>query len=382
MSIKTIIKVFNIAVMTLMLPLASDTGSTRVTQDKLNQELEQIISSMTVEEKVAQLFVVVPEALASNAQTTTTAAFGSVLAKYPVGGIIYMSANIQNPSQITEAVSKASQYAESACKLPLLLSLDEEGGRVARIGNNANFNVTKIKPMREIGDSGDTAKAYVAGDTIGSYLQDYGFNMDFAPVLDTITNPDNTVIGNRSFGTDPELVWSMASQVSAGLKKHRIISCYKHFPNHGSTEGDTHAGYAYTSKTLEELKAEDLVPFKAAVDAGCNCIMAAHISVPNVIGDDTPTSMSKVMLTDILRDDLGYQGVIITDALGMGAVSNNYSSGEAALGAFRAGADLLLMPKNFQEAYNAVLAAVKDGRISQGRLDASIYRIGKMKLSR
>lgn len=128
MSIKTIIKVFNIAVMTLMLPLASDTGSTRVTQDKLNQELEQIISSMTVEEKVAQLFVVVPEALASNAQTTTTAAFGSALAKYPVGGIIYMSANIQNPSQITEAVSKASQYAESACKLPLLLSLDEEGG--------------------------------------------------------------------------------------------------------------------------------------------------------------------------------------------------------------------------------------------------------------
>lgn len=158
--------------------------------------------------------------------------------------------------------------------------------------------------------------------------------MDFAPVLDTITNPDNTVIGNCSFGTDPELVWNMASQVSAGLKKHGFIS------------------------------------------------MAAQISVPNVIGDDTPTSMSKVMLTDILRDDLGYYGVIITDALGMGAVSNNYSSGEAALGAFQAGADLLLMPKNFQEAYNAVLVAAKDGRISQERLDASIYRIGKMKLSR
>lgn len=122
-----------------------------------------------------------------------------------------MGANIKTPAQITEALSKASQYAENSCKLPLIFVLDEEGGRVARIGRNSNFNVTKVVAMRTIGDSSDTSKAYEAGDTIGSYLQGYGFNMDFAPVLDTITNSDNTVIGNRSFGTDPELVWSMAS---------------------------------------------------------------------------------------------------------------------------------------------------------------------------
>ena len=122
-----------------------------------------------------------------------------------------MGANIKTPAQITEALFKASQYAENSCKLPLIFALDEEGGRVARIGRNSNFNVTKVVAMRTIGDSGDTSKAYEAGDTIGSYLQGYGFNMDLVPVLDTITNSDNTVIGDRSFGTDPELVWSMAS---------------------------------------------------------------------------------------------------------------------------------------------------------------------------
>ena len=234
--------------------------------------------------------------------------------------------------------------------------------------------------MAEIGAVNDAQKAYEVGSAIGGYLSEYGFNMDFAPDADVLTNSANQVIGSRSFGTDAQLVWSMASQVARGLKDRGVQPVYKHFPGHGATLGDTHDGFAYTEKTLDELMEAELVPFANAVKSGENCIMAAHIAAPGVTGDETPASLSYGLITGVLREKLGFDGVVVTDALNMGAIQILYSSGQAAVAAVEAGADLLLMPADFDAAYEAVLQAVQEGKISRERLDLSVRRIGRMKL--
>ena len=207
-----------------------------------------------------------------------------------------------------------------------------------------------------------------------------GFNLDFAPVADVWSNPENTVVKRRSFGSDAAIVSNLALALSDGLTSQGVCSTFKHFPGHGATAGDTHEGYAYTSKTLEELRACELVPFQAAVDAGADFIMAGHISLPEILGDSTPASLSSEMLTGVLREEMGYDGIIVTDALNMGAVVQHYTSAEAAVKALQAGADLLLMPENFEEAYQGVLAAAEEGRISQERIDASVRKILEVKL--
>ncbi len=261
--------------------------------------------------------------------------------------------------------------------MPLFTCIDEEGGRVARIGNNSGFSVEDVGAMYYLNSK---EEAYQAGATIGAYLSNLGFNFDFAPDADVLSNPRNNVIGDRSFGEDPGIVKERSVAYSDGLHSANVLSTFKHFPGHGATEGDTHAGFAYTNKSYEELKQEDLVPFAAAGAAGVDAIMVAHISPPNVIGDNTPCTLSKKVITDILRGDLGYEGLVVTDALNMGAISQHYSSGEAAVMAVEAGVDLLLMPKNFESAVKGIKTAVQDGRITEARLDASMRRIIRAKL--
>lgn len=352
-----------------------ETADTPQTADAL----QALISSMTLEEKIAQMFIITPEALTGFEQAVDAGeAVRSALSDYPVGGLIFFKTNIQNPQQITEMIADTKEYAKAAAKLPVLIAVDEEGGSVARIAGNPQFPVEKFPDMSAIGASGDISKAYEVGNVIGSYLKEYGFNMDFAPDADVLTNPDNTVVAMRSFGSDPHLVSAMAGQTAKGLMDQGIIPVYKHFPGHGSTKGDTHEGFSYTDRTLEELRESELVPFADAVENGIPCIMAAHIAAVAVDGDK-PASLSKVLITDVLRGELGFDGVVITDAMNMGAVQNLYSSGEAAVMAVEAGADLLLMPENFQEAYETLLNAVKEGQISEDRIDLSMMRIAVMK---
>ena len=198
--------------------------------------------------------------------------------------------------------------------------------------------------------------------------------------LDAETNSQNQVIGTRSFGTNPNVVSSMALSVARGLNSHGVLAVYKHFPGHGATVGDTHEGFAYTEKTLEELMQSELVPFKSAADNGIDMIMAAHISVPNVTGDNVPCSLSYKMITGVLKEQLGYNGLIVTDALNMGAIAKNYSSEDAAVMAVMAGDDLLLMPKDFKAAAAAVINQVKSGNISEERINQSVRKIVKAKL--
>ncbi|MCI5620364.1 MAG: glycoside hydrolase family 3 protein [Lachnospiraceae bacterium] len=344
--------------------------------------VSQTLAEMTLEEKVCQMFMVTPETLTG--YTTVTAA-GSVtqqaMEQYPVGGMIYFSGNLLDEDQTRTMLQNTAAYARENHDIPIFLSVDEEGGRVARIGNNSGFSVEKVPPMREIGDSGDLAQAYGAGNTLGTYLSDLGFNLDYAPDADVVTNSSNTVIGDRSFGTDADCVSDMMLEVAAGLSDNGVIPCVKHFPGHGCTEGDTHQGLAYTNKTLEELESCELVPFQTAVDNDLPMIMVSHISVPSIVGDDTPSSLSHYMVTEVLREKMGYDGIVITDGMGMGAIADNYESGEAAVLAVQAGCDMLLVTNDFVVAYEAVLAAVSDGRIPESQIDASVERILRVKWS-
>ncbi len=341
-----------------------------------NQEVIDKLNSMTLEEKVAQLFILAPSQLTGPVNMTLTdETTKQALEEFPICGFIYFAENIVDPDQLLEMTTKAQNYANEVNGLPLFISTDEEGGDVARIGENPNFPVEHYPNMWEIGQAGDTSKAFEVGDKIGEYLADYGINLDFAPVADVITNPLNTVIGVRSFGEDIGLSAEMVVAVLEGLEGQGVYSCLKHFPNHGATEGDTHEGYAYSDKTLEELELEDLIPFQKGIDAGVSFVMVSHISVPNVVGDNTPATLSERMVTEILRERMGFKGIVITDAMNMGAIVNNYSPGEAAVKAIQAGVDIILMPVDFRSAYQAILNAVADEEISEERINLSVSRI-------
>ncbi len=348
-------------------------------EELLQQEIEAVLADMTMEEKICQMFILTPEQLTGVSGVTAAGdTTKSKLKEYPVGGLIYFSSNLVSEDQTREMLENTKAYGKEIEGLPLFLCIDEEGGRVARIGRNAAFSVEQVKPMGQINNE---EEAYQAGMVIGSYLCDLGFNVDFAPDADVLTNERNTVIGDRSFGSDPERVTRMASAVSDGLHAEGVLSAFKHFPGHGATEADTHEGYAYTEKTYEELRAAELIPFAAAKECGVDMVMVAHISLPNVVGDSTPSSLSHKMITEILRGDLGFEGLVVTDSMSMGAVTEHYSSGEAAAKAVEAGADLLLMPKNFQEAFQGIRDAVSSGRITEERIEESLQRILRVKLS-
>lgn len=340
---------------------------------------EEILAEMTLEEKVYQMFIVTPEALTGydvvNASTQITKGW---LEKYPVGGLIYFADNIMTPDQTKDMLKNTMKSAVELQEMPIFLCVDEEGGRVVRVAGNSKMGVTNVGPMGEVKDE---AGAKAAGATIGAYLKDLGFTVDMAPVADVITNDKNTVIGDRSFGSDASIVDQYADAYSDGLHSKGVLSTYKHFPGHGATEGDTHEGYAYTNKTYEELKEAELVPFASAKRNKIDMVMVAHIAVPNITGDNTPCTLSYKMVTEILRNDLNYNGLIITDAMNMGAITENYTSKEATVKAIQAGVDIVLMPEDFKEAVKAVMDAVEKGDITEERINESVLRIIEKKLT-
>ena len=347
----------------------------------VQQQIDGYLEEMTLEEKVAQLFIIQPEAILDVGTAVAAGdATREAIDKYPVGGFIYFGENLQSKEQTREMLHNVQAYSTERTGFPAFLSVDEEGGTVARVAGTGNFDVPDIGDMADIGAAGDVDAAKQVGEDIGSYLAELGFNLDFAPVADVLSNPENTVVRKRSFGSDPELVSDMAIAVSDGLEEKGLLSAYKHFPRHGATSADTHKGYAYTDKTLEELEACELIPFQRCIADGAKIIMAAHISVPNVTGDDTPTSLSKTMVTDILREKMGYTGLVVTDAMNMGAITEEYTSAEAAVKALQAGVDVVLMPENYQQAYQGVLDAVADGTLTEERIDESVTRILTVKL--
>ncbi len=340
--------------------------------------LEEIISSrisqMTLEEKVAGLFIVTPESI-TGVSAAVQAGEGTkeALEKYPVGGIIYFKQNIQSEGQIKEMLANTASYSLT----PLFLAVDEEGGSVSRAAEA--LKLENVGDMSSIGATGDANQAYTAMQSVGTYLSGYGFNLDFAPVADVATNPEYEDIVKRSFGSDAALVSDMVVAAANGLKDSKVTACLKHFPGIGSSGGDTHNGLVVVEKSLEELQQTDLLPFIAGIEAGVPMIMVGHISLPQVVGDNTPASMSSAVIADLLRGQLGFNGVVITDAMNMKAITEYYGADEAAIMALRAGADMILMPEDFELAYKGVVSAVQDGTISEERINDSLTRVYRIK---
>ena len=349
--------------------------------DPLAEQASQFVSGMSLEDKVAQMFVLTPEALTG--YTSVTAAGDTTKAAYgnrPVGGLIYMADNLLSTEQTTEMLTNMQNIAIERTGLPVFLSVDEEGGTVARVAANEAFGVTNVGNMSDIGAAGDAQKAYDAGVTIGTYLKQLGFNVDYAPVADVLTNPDNTAIGTRSFGSDASVVADMVTKELEGLSSQGVFGTVKHFPGQGGVSGDSHDGAVTLDKSLEELMQTELVPFQKAVENGVSFVMVGHISVPQVVGDNTPASLSQMMVSNVLREQLGYQGIVITDAMNMGAVTGTYTADQAAVMAVNAGVDMILMPQDYETAYNGLLKAVQDGTITEERINESVERIVKVKL--
>lgn len=343
-------------------------------EDLLEEIVESCVSEMSLEDRVAGLFIISPEAL-TGVDRAVKAGDGTkeALAKYPVGGLVYFKQNIQSKEQITEMLANTV----SMSKYPVFLAVDEEGDSVARVADKLNLD--KVDSAAEIGASGDTNKAYETYKSIGTYLCEYGFNLNFAPVADVLTNPDNSVLKKRSFGDNADAVSLMVSEAVKGLEETGVTACMKHFPGRGGAALDPHDGLAATDRTLEEIRESELKPFAAGIEAGAGMIMVGHVAVPAITEDNTPASISKKVITDILREEMGYNGVVITDALNMAAITEYYDSAQAAIMALKAGADMILMPEDFEAAYEGVLAAVKDGTISEARINDSLKRVYRIK---
>ncbi len=343
-----------------------------------DERIAEKLASMTLREKVGQLFIVRPNAIyaaASGAEagdvpvTELTEEMAQALKLYPVGGFAMFWQNITGPEQITAFIADL----QAASGLPLFIAADEEGGQIARLANTPAFDLPKFESPAAVGASGDTEKAYAMGRTIGEYMRGYGFNMDFAPVADVNTNPDNPVIGDRAFSDLPIAAAEMAEAMAEGLRGEGVIPVFKHFPGHGDTGEDSHTGMAVSAKSREAMEACEFIPFLRARDD--ECVMVGHITAPGLSDDGLPASLSRQIVTGILRRELDFQGLIITDALEMGAVSGTYGGGEAALAAFLAGCDILLMPEDLPAAFEALLSAAESGEISPERLDESVARI-------
>ena len=350
----------------LTVSCGSNAAKTQVNPELIEKQLQE----MTLREKVGQLFCVRPEAfdVALEWDTYTKIAtyqlqavneqMVKVNAEYPAGGIILFAHNIKDEPQLAAFMKDLRAFNGDP-----LFYVDEEGGRVARIGNNENFQVEKFPAMGEIGKTGDTKNALLA------------------PVADVNTNPKNPVIGARAFSDDPKVAADMVTAFLKGLDETGVAGCVKHFPGHGDTQTDSHYGYAQTTKTWEEMLSCEMVTFKAAIKAGVPMIMTAHIGTPAITGDETPATLSPVILTDKLRNELGYKGIIITDGMAMGAITRQYNSAEAAILSLKAGADIILGPKDFIEAFDGVLGAVENGTLSEERIDESVRRVLTLKAS-
>ena len=350
-------------------------------------EVEEMLRKMTLREKVGQLFFVRPEALDPDIHWENPPTDLAPLKlqevnekmkqqnkSYPVGGIILYDWNINDEAQLAKFLPQLK-----ALNGKPLICIDEEGGRVARLANNPNFHVKKYESMAAIGATGNPANAYECGNTIGTYLKKYGFDIDFAPVADVNTNPDNIIIGKRAFSDDPAVAAPMVVNYLQGLKDAGIVGCIKHFPGHGDVKTDTHYGYAQTQKTWAEMLSCEMVTFRAGINWGCQLVMTAHIGAPKVIGSDIPSTMSSVMLQNKLRGELGYRNIIVTDALEMGAITKQYTNVDAVLGCLQAGVDIVLCPKEYAEVFDAVVKAVESGTISETRLNDSVRRILMLK---
>lgn len=334
---------------------------------------QTLLDAMTTREKICQLLIVNPEALTENGEAVTELRpeLSAMLQEYPVGGLILSIGNLETREQTVRLVSDL----QSASATKLFICADEEGGQVGRL--MYTIGTTKLDSMFSYRALG-TQTAYDNAVTLATDLQSCGFNVDFAPVADVWSNPDNTVIGNRAYSDDYDEAAELVAAAVQGFRDSNVICCLKHFPGHGSTETDSHEQSAIVDKTLHTLLQEDLKPFINGMEAGADMVMVGHLTVPSM--DEQPASMSYKLVTSLLRRQMTYRGVIITDGLQMQALGD-YTDAEKAVRCLQAGVDVLLGIEDVPGAVAAVEQAITDGTLTQEQIDASVLRVLNLKLS-
>lgn len=333
---------------------------------------QTLLDGMTTHEKICQLLIVHPEALTGGGTVTgMTDELAAALRAYPVGGVLLSAGNMTSGEQLAALTAALS----NGCKTAPLISVDEEGGRVARLMNTVG--TTKLGSMYSYRAQG-TQGAHDNAQTIARDIAAYGFNTDFAPVADVWTNKRSNAIGDRAYSDDYDEAAELVAAAVKGLHDGGVICCLKHFPGHGSTKTDSHDGAATVDKTLPQLRQEDLKPFVSGIAAGADMVMVGHLTVPTM--DDVPASVSHKIVTNLLRYDLGFRGVIVTDGLQMQALAQ-YTDGEKAVLALAAGNDMLLEISDVPGTVAAIEKALVDGTLTQAALDQSVLRILQLKLA-
>lgn len=341
---------------------------------EISENVNQLVAGMTLHEKVCQMFVVSPETITGvGTQIQAGEQTKAALESTPVGGICLFAKNLQDAEQTKSLIGNMQSYARANHGISLFVSVDEEGGDVTRVA--ARLGTTKLEPMYTYKDEGPD-KAYQNAQTIGKDIYRYGFNLDFAPVADIWSNPQNQVIGTRAYSDNAAQVTLLMPSAVKGFHDANVMCTLKHFPGHGDTKEDSHVGSAFSYKTLEELNREEFLPFKAGINAGADMVMIAHVTVPEV--DSLPASISPKM-HEILRNDLGFNGVIITDSLAMQALTSKYSNAEIGVKCVEAGNDILLCQGGAADMIAAIEAAVNNGQIEESRIDESVKRILALK---
>lgn len=334
-----------------------------------NQSISEEVSKMDLEEKIGQMI------FAGVSGTTMDTGAQKLINQLQVGGIIFYKNNFENPKQTVELVNQIK--AENSSNTPLFLGVDQEGGRVIRLPGA----LTNFPPNKQIGEVNNSEFSYKIGRLLGYELKEFGLNLDFAPVLDINSNPNNPVIGDRSFGNNLEIVSKLGIETMKGIQSQKVIPTIKHFPGHGDTSVDSHLELPIVNKTLKELMKLELIPFKGAIDEGAEVVMVAHILIPE-LDKNNPASMSKVVMTDVLRRQLSFTGVIITDDMTMGAIVEHFDIGKAAVESVKAGSDIILVGHgydNVDKIQSALKSAIEKGEISQQRINESVERIIKLK---
>ncbi len=341
-----------------------------VIKEPIKDKATTILESLTLDEKIGQMLFI------SYRQENMDDKLKNILTNIKPGGFIFFSENFQEYDNAQKLISDIKSTGD----IPLFLGIDEEGGRIDRLKNIKGYSYEKIPPMLNIGATNKVLTAYQTGCNIAKILNDFNLNLDFAPVIDVYSNPNNTVIGNRSFGSDPKLVSNMGLNLAQGLKDNNIIPVYKHFPGHGNTSKDSHYELPVITKNKEYLLNNDLIPFIDAIKNDADVIMIGHLAVPSITKDNTPASLSKELITNFLKNELNYQNLIITDALNMQAITKNYSNKEVYELAINAGVDVLLMPNNVEDAINTIKELINENKITEEQINSSVLKILNLKL--
>jgi len=338
-------------------------------EELLLEKVDKKLSEMTLREKIGQMLII------AYYDTNYTNELDTLLKEVKPGGFILFEKNVTNYENTVNYISKIKATAN----IPMIMSIDQEGGRVQKIKNVDGVNVQIIPNMYDLGKTYDTELSYDVGTVIGEELSAFGVNTDFAPILDIFSNLDNKVIGNRAFGNDSNTVISMALPLARGIRNSGVVPVYKHFPGHGDTGSDSHVELPIVSKTKEELYQNELLTFKAAIEDGAEMIMTAHIALPKITGSYIPATLSKDIVNGILREEMGFDGVVITDAINMKALSDNYSLEQICEYTINAGVDIILMPTDPKDALNTIERLVNNGNVTEDRINESVKRILKLK---